>query len=215
MKETLIGEIAVQFVERLFPVILDVHEAVCALTSRKRVAALSRLARRAVCTSAQRLDVRLDALEKDADGVPLPSNGFFWSVTHKPRYVAGVIAPHPVGIDIEHVKPRSPSLFRKVASEREWALAGGKSDLFFFRYWTAKEAVLKAAGVGLSGLSRCCVTAVPDGRCVMVRFDGRHWPVTQLMFDDHIAAVTAPAGTALWIRQEFTKTQPARRRTVP
>ncbi len=215
MKKALIGEIAVQSVEKLFPVILDVHEAVSGLTARLRVTALSRLTRRAVCVSAQQFGARLDALEKDDDGVPLPSNGFFWSVTHKPRYVAGVVASHPVGIDIEYVKPRSASLFRKVASDREWALAGGKSSLNFYRFWTAKEAVLKAGGVGLSGLSRCRVTAVPDSRCVMVRFDDRHWPVTQLMFDDHIAAVTAPAGTALWVCQEFTTAQPARRRTIP
>jgi 4'-phosphopantetheinyl transferase len=185
-------------VVKLFPVILGVGKAVRALTARERVVMLSRLARRAAHLSAQRSGGGPDVLEKDADGVPLPSGGCFWSVTHKPGYVGGVVAPHPVGIDIEQVKPRSRSLFRKVACDQEWALAGGRDVTSFFRYWTAKEAVLKAAGVGLSGLSRCRVTDVPDDRHILLSFDHRQWHVTQLLFDGHVAAVTAPAGTAVW-----------------
>jgi len=188
---------------KLFPVIIGVDDALRVLPARERVAALSRLARRAVFVSAERFGARLGALEKDVDGVPQPSNGFFWSVTHKPRYVGGVIAPGPVGIDIERLKPRSVSLIRKIASDREWALAEDKSALRFFRYWTAKEAVLKAEGVGLSGLSRCRITAVPDDQSLMVRFDGRKWLVTQLKFNGHIAAVTASAEAAEWVHQAF------------
>ncbi len=183
---------------KVFPVILEVRAVVAALGTRERVAALSRLARRAAQRSAVRTGGGPGGLHKDDDGVPRPENGFFWSVTHKPRYVGGVVAPHPVGIDIEEIRPRSPGLFDKVATEEEWALAGGQGELAFFRYWTAKEAVLKAAGVGLAGLSRCRVTAVHDPRHMTVWFDDRRWSVSQRMLPGHVAAVTAPAGAADW-----------------
>ena len=57
-----------------------------------------------------------------------------------------------MGIDIEQVRSVKDGVMAKIADEQEWALAGGKAPESFFRFWTAKEAVLKAMGVGFTGL---------------------------------------------------------------
>ena len=45
--------------------------------------------------------ITLGALEKNADGAPLPSNGCYWSLAHKSDYVTAVAADTAIGIDIE------------------------------------------------------------------------------------------------------------------
>ena len=89
----------------IYPVILPVPPEVRELPPRERVRALSRRAREALALSAERLGVALGPLEKDARGAPLPCAGWFWSLTHKPLYVGGVLAPHPVGVDLEQLRP--------------------------------------------------------------------------------------------------------------
>jgi len=146
----------VQTTRTIYPVILPVPAEARGLSPRRRVLFLSRHAREALQRSAESLQVDLGPLEKDPRGAPLPFRGYFWSVTHKPEYVGGVLAPSPVGMDLEKIKPASAALFRKTASEEEWAMAGGsRRETLFLGFWTAKEAVLKVGGEGMKDLSRC------------------------------------------------------------
>lgn len=174
--------------QTLYPVIIAVPDAVKALTPRNRVKFLSRYARRALERSAEKSSVRLGALEQDERNAPRPSNGTYWSVTHKNEYVGGVVSPSPIGIDIEKICPRAKSLFRKTADEAEWALAD-RTLKTFFRYWTAKEAVLKAAGIGLRDLSKCRISRVTDRHHLNVEYDGNKWQIEHNFFDSHIAAI--------------------------
>jgi 4'-phosphopantetheinyl transferase len=128
--------------------------------------------------------------EQDADEVPLPNAGFHWSVSHKRQWAAAVITDRPVGIDVEHIAPRSRTLHETVGSDREWRIMGDRSWLAFFRLWTAKEATLKANGVGISELSSCYVVEVSDGRHLTTSFRGRQWSVAQFFHAGHVAAVT-------------------------
>ena len=141
----------------LHPVILPVPAQVQEFKPKDRVLFLSRHARRALVRSAAKSGIRPGELLKDKNGVPLPFGGTFWSLTHKTKYVAGVVAPTPIGIDIERIRDLSRGLFRKTAADREWALAGTaeKSQMTFFRFWTSKEAVLKATGIGIKDLLKC------------------------------------------------------------
>ena len=97
---------------------------------------LSRHARRALELSAAKSAVTLGQLTKDDRGVPQPVNGIFWSLSHKTQYVAAVVAPQPIGIDLEKIRPCSEALFRKTATDAEWALADRFADRLgvFFRY---------------------------------------------------------------------------------
>ena len=144
-------------------VILSVPETARTLPPRERVAFLSRHARKALQISAAESNLTIGAALKDRDGRPQPVKGVYWSLTHKPAYVGAIVARRLIGIDIETIVQRkTEALFDKVADSDEWALIGSRSWEGFHRYWTAKEAVLKADGTGLEGLSRCRVVAIPD-----------------------------------------------------
>jgi 4'-phosphopantetheinyl transferase len=184
----------------IYPVILPVPPEARSLPPKRRVQFLSRHAREALRRSAERMDVELGPLEKDPRGAPLPFKGNFWSLTHKPEYVGGVVAPAAVGLDLEPVRPCSPALFRKTASEEEWALAADGDRLrAFFRYWTAKEAVLKTGGEGIRDLSRCRIARVESGSRLMVDYAGRVWPVDQFFFDGHVASVANSGFRVDWL----------------
>lgn len=170
---------------------------------RERVKALSRLARHALHHSARRGGWRLGTLEKDSDGVPLPSNGIHWSLSHKETLVVAVAAPFPIGIDVEKIRPVDERLYRRVAVEAEWDLTGARDRLTFFRFWTAKEAVLKAVGKGIAGLGHCRVATIHDEGMMTVTYDDTAWTVTHHWIDEqHLAAVTAEPERIQWYVME-------------
>jgi 4'-phosphopantetheinyl transferase len=142
--------------------------------------------------------MRLGELRKDDKGVPCPVSGNYWSVSHKPKYVAAVVSRDKVGIDIEEIKPRPRSLFSHMASEEEWELKGKSWDTFF-RYWTAKEAVLKVIGIGISGLRTCRVVSVPDENHISLGYKGRLFLVEQLLYRNHIVSVLKDDNQIEWI----------------
>jgi 4'-phosphopantetheinyl transferase len=184
----------------IHPVILPVPADARDLPPPRKVRFLSRHAREALRRSAERMQVELGPLEKDPRGAPLPFRGNFWSVTHKPEYVGGVLAPSPVGLDLEKIRPCSEALFRKTASKEEWALAGRSDrEQLFFRYWTAKEAVLKTSGEGIRDLSRCRIRKVLDDAHLLVDYGGIVWPVEQIFFDGHVASVASRGIRLEWI----------------
>jgi 4'-phosphopantetheinyl transferase len=175
----------------IYPVILAVPEADRRLRGREKVLRLSALARQAVKLSAGFSGICLGELMKSSDGVPLPTDGCHWSLSHKTEYVAGVAADFPIGLDIEKIKPCMPGLHRMLADDTEWKLGGGQDDFLFFRYWTAKEAVLKAMGIGLSGLSRCRIVRIVDADHLALSYDCKEYFVAHYCFNGHIAAVSA------------------------
>ncbi|MCB2147681.1 MAG: 4'-phosphopantetheinyl transferase superfamily protein [Deltaproteobacteria bacterium] len=184
----------------IFPVILPVSEADQRLSGRDKVKALSRLARSALMKSCEKSGLHLDSFPKNQKGVPLPVGGVHWSLTHKSDMVGGVAAALPVGMDLETIRPVSDALLAKVASEDEWKLVGGNRRNNFFRFWTAKEAVLKAVGKGMVGLSHCRVVAVVDDAHMTLTYDGTRWPVAHYWFGDHVAALAARHFSASWTR---------------
>jgi len=184
--------------DTIFPVILRVPAEKQVLSGREQFNFLKQYARQAVRCSAEKKGVELSAFQKDGDGVPLPENGRYWSLSHKPAYVAGVTANQPVGIDLEYIRPVKPALFKKVADDREWQLADATSETIFYRYWTAKEAVLKANGTGLRDMSQCKIDRIVDGTRITVSFRGKLWVVEHAFFDTHVAAVTIEDQTVQW-----------------
>jgi 4'-phosphopantetheinyl transferase len=173
----------------IHPVLLPVAADKRTLAGREKVAHLSARAREALALSARESGIALGRLEKNTDGAPLPSNGTYWSLAHKSAYVVAVAADVPIGIDIEKQRAVTPGLYRRIATGAEWRLADADRERLFFRYWTAKEAVLKVAGTGIRELVYCRIVAVTDDHSVQLDFKGEPFQVRQFFHDQHVIAV--------------------------
>ena len=186
-------------VTTLYPVIAPVSQPDQDLKGREKVVRLSQLARLALQRSCQISGLRLDSLPKDEDGVPLPVDGVYWSISHKSEVVGGVASPVSVGFDLETLRPINLALMDRVADPDEWQLVGGRqTQATFFRFWTAKEAVLKAEGKGFVGISRCRIAQIIDAARMVLTFDDRRWPVSHFWFNDQVAAITADRFAVDW-----------------
>ena len=102
------------------------------------------------------------------DGRPAP---LCFNLSHSDnRGMLAVSDRRELGADIERVRTNVDALsisrhyfFGSERNAIEAALSEMR-DSTFFRYWVAKEAVLKAQGIGLGfPLDRFCVTFLPDG----------------------------------------------------
>ena len=175
----------------IFPVILAVPTEVADFKPRDRVAFLSQHARKAIEASARKSGITPGELKKDENGVPLPFADTYWSITHKSEYVAGVVSPDPIGIDVEKIRPCSRGLYKKTASEPEWSLAVHSHDDFtvFYRYWTAKESVLKASTTGIKDLLRCRIERIVDAHHLEIHYLDKRWLIEHHFFNDHIVSV--------------------------
>jgi 4'-phosphopantetheinyl transferase len=185
--------------EVLHAVILAVPPMVAGLRGPAQVRAISSLARTALAWSAAFSGVQLGALQKGPRSEPLPSNGWHWSLSHTVEYVAAVTAGKPVGIDIERIQPFTEELKQRVADSQEWALGPELSQTLFCRFWTAKEAVLKAAGAGLGGLAQCTITGVTGDDQVRLSYGSETWTVSHFQgARQHLAAISVDAGRVQW-----------------
>ena len=93
--------------------------------------------------------VREPRLCVDAHGKPrLAGEGPRFSLAHAGGGLALVVGVGEVGIDLEPVRPVSEALREAALADDERARLG--SDEEFFRIWTAKEAYMKRAGLGLA-----------------------------------------------------------------
>jgi 4'-phosphopantetheinyl transferase len=129
-------------------------------------------------------------LEKGKNGQPLPSNNVFWSVSHKDEYAAGLVSKSVAGIDIEKLKDVSPPLFNKIVSPKEKKrFKADADDIIFFRCFTAKEAVLKAVGIGLVGLHDIVVIKTEDSLNTWLKYKDIEYKVEHIFFDKYIASV--------------------------
>ena len=182
----------------LFPVVMPVTEVGHKLSGKEKVNHPSRIAREALKLSAEKSGVRLGELLKDERGAPCPVAGNYWSLSHKPKYVAAVVSQDKVGIDIEEIKPRAESLFAYVASDEEWELQQKSWDVLF-RYWTAKEAALKVIGIGISGLKTCRIISVPDENHISLDYKGHLFLVEQLRCKNHIVSVLKGDNQIEWV----------------
>ena len=140
---------------------------------------------------------------------PTPKNlqALHFNLTHSGgRALLAVSRCRELGIDLEQVRPNIETLSISrnyfFGSERD-AIEGALSvmrDNTFFRYWVAKEAVLKAQGIGLGfPLDQFRVDFLPDGHTARIetfdasRLDGG-WTVRLLPCESGWLAAVAARG---------------------
>lgn len=91
------------------------------------------------------------------------------------RALIAVAKGQEVGVDLERIRSDvevaklSERYFAPSEHARIMESRGEQRAALFFRYWVAKEAVLKAQGVGLQALSQCEVLLGADGVGAEVR----------------------------------------------
>lgn len=104
----------------------------------------------------------------DRIGVPLDSlkniyfntyekpllDGLSFSISHSQNLVACAFAKEgDIGLDIEVPRELKKEHFRRSFSSDEWAEIDSDQTMdTFYKYWTQKESILKAVGVGLDRL---------------------------------------------------------------
>lgn len=141
----------------------------------------------------------VEKLEKDDSNVPKQSKGVFWSITHKPDFVGGVVSQGEIGIDLEQVKSVSDALFRKVVKQEERNCFGSQEkDIVFFRAFTAKEAVLKKNRIGIKGLTKTKIIRVYDDNNLIVDYLGEKYLVENFYFEDYLASITKDHFDVRW-----------------
>lgn len=183
----------------LYPVILRMPRKAVVPGGALAVKALSRFARQALRISGERTGGYPRVLLKGSAGEPLACRGIHWSIAHKPDFVTGVVSSFSVGIDIERLRPVAESLFRRIlTSEESDCFEGNDRTEIFFRTFTAKEAVLKAMGLGLAGLARVRVVGAPQATTTLIYNGVNCYVVDHFRVDDHLASVVRGGSGVVW-----------------
>ena len=178
---------------------MKVPDKIRKLKGKQRVNELSSYARQSLFLSAAKTGVVLKELEKGDLGNPLPSNGFFWSISHKPEFVAAVVSNRSAGIDIEKMKDISKNVFNRIITDEETkGFINETPKRIFFRCFTAKEAVIKCKGVGLKGILQAKVVKVMDGNNLLLKYLDSEYIVENYFFNDYVASVIKDRCDVKW-----------------
>lgn len=105
--------------------------------------------------------------------------GVYFNLSHSGEWTVIAISDNEVGVDIQQVKPVTLRLARRFFAEderRQIEEAGDGATELFYRFWTVKEAYLKALGTGLNRpLNSFSVRFTAGG----AKLDGGEWLVSE------------------------------------
>ena len=118
----------------------------------------------------------------------------FASIAARGAWTAIALSSHQMGVDIETrlvEQPLPTALLHPREKDVLAKLSGADRDLAFLRFWTAREAYLKAAGRGLPAeLSSVEAKDDPDGQGVLlIETDVVHARATVTLTEDLVVAV--------------------------
>lgn len=134
----------------------------------------------------------IEDIQFEKSGKPyLPST--YFNISHTANMVACIISvEEEIGIDIEKVKEVELKHFDAWFTSTEWERIYQSSFplSMFYRYWTRKESIIKAAGLGLSNLHEIEI----DIEEQVVEHQGKKWHFMDLNIGEaYVGAICSGA----------------------
>ena len=93
-------------------------------------------------------------------GKPYLANGPYFSISHCKEGIAVAIDDAPIGIDIEAIRHANEDLIERTMNEKERLAISELGMREFTRFWTQKEAIVKAEGTGIMSFEQLQKTLV-------------------------------------------------------
>ena len=126
--------------------------------------------------------------------------GLLFNLSHSQDLaLLGISYQNQIGVDLEYIRTMSDleGLAKRFFSAREYEylrlLSPAQQQQIFFRYWTCKEAYLKATGDGLVQLEEIEIDLTPNQPSkLLVSGD---WSLSELTPADNFAAAVVVAGS--------------------
>ena len=153
----------------------------------------------------QRYQVLTDGTPVDLtyDNQALTESPYF-SISHTNKIVCAAQADAPIGVDIEEIRPLSDKTIEDICGEtllkeirnfqdREWTWVDDPEVILAalpVLIFTQKEAVLKAAGIGLAeGLDEVEIDEIAFNREIHATHRGKSYRVTSTFNNEHVISV--------------------------
>ncbi|MCX7592244.1 MAG: 4'-phosphopantetheinyl transferase superfamily protein [Fischerella sp.] len=129
-------------------------------------------------------------------------SGLSFNLSHSQDLaVCAVSINRLIGVDIEYIRSVSDveALAKRFFSPREYAVVRSlpppQQQKVFFRYWTCKEAYLKATGVGLIQLEQVEISLTPEEPAKLTTDE--QWSLIELLPADNYVGAVAVEGFGL------------------
>ncbi|MBE9207045.1 4'-phosphopantetheinyl transferase superfamily protein [Nostoc sp. LEGE 06077] len=135
----------------------------------------------------------------------LADSGLLFNLSHSQDLALfAVNYRRKIGIDLEYVRSVSDlaALAQRFFLAREYDLVRSlpphQQQEVFFRYWTCKEAYLKATGEGISQLEQVEISLTPTQQAKLLTSEA--WSLEEFIPADHYRAAVAVAGSDLHLQ---------------
>ena len=146
--------------------------------------------------------------EYEARGKPILADTFAksrlsFNLSHSQGLALYGVCRRPIGVDLECIRENTDveALAKRFFTEREYevvrSLPPSQQQQVFFRYWTCKEAYLKATGAGLSQLEQVEILLTPTQPA---RLQSEEWSLTELIPANNYLGAVAVAGQNLHLQ---------------
>jgi 4'-phosphopantetheinyl transferase len=126
--------------------------------------------------------------------------GLLFNLSHSQDLaLLGVSYQHQIGVDLEYIRTMSDleGLAKRFFSSREYEylrlISPQEQQQIFFRYWTCKEAYLKATGDGLVQLEEIEISLTPNQPSQLLVSGG--WNLRELTPAENFAAAVVVTGS--------------------
>ncbi len=129
----------------------------------------------------------------------LASSNLFFNLSHSQGLALCVVnCDRQIGVDLEYIRPMSDveALAQRFFLPREYdlmrSLPADQKQEIFFRYWTCKEAYLKATGEGIAQLEQIEIALTPTKPAKLQTI--KDWSLLEIVPAENYLAAVAVAG---------------------